>query len=636
MGLPPFGSPPTLLATSSIAGKSRQFFYNVKDSGAKGDGSTDDTAALNGVLAAINTAGGGHAYLPAGTYVISAPLVIYSNTKLELDPAATVSLAASSLCNMLIDNSHYLSSLTVPSVMTNIEVCGGTWNRNNNNGTGLSLHTMILGGSSLYVHDLTFLSTGATAGKYALNIQNAINFKVQNVNGVSYHADLVHVSGPSQFGVIRNIYASANGDDVVAFTTNDVAAYQFGNEGDTTDMLLENVFASAQPVAQVVGIYSGQTTGATPLNTKRIKVKNVHGTMTSAANAAFYIGDFNNSVVGGGNMDDIVIDGVDVQWTTTAVAKPLININPNSPATSLGIGSIRISNVSINSDFSSIVQNFALVTSLMMSGVIGTTATTAFPSLGGFVYLSGSIAAITQLYCTNVDITMAGTVGGSLIKAITSGQSLSKVFISNVTLNNMFSIYDTAIGSSVSVSGIVLLSCTQLLNLRTGCSITIRGWSGMTSNTTGYGTPAGAISSKDNNFPFDVTNGTLSATKGDMAYNTASGATTGIGPVAYNGSSWQPMALTQGLYATSSPTFAKLNVTTGSNANAGTGTLVGGTVTISTTAVTASSLIFLTDTASSITNVGTLTVSSKSAGTSFTVTSTLALDTSTFNWLIIN
>lgn len=80
----------------------------------------------------------------------------------------------------------------------------------------------------------------------------------------------------------------------------------------------------------------------------------------------------------------------------------------------------------------------------------------------------------------------------------------------------------------------------------------------------------------------------------------------------------------------------KLNITTGSNASAGTGTLVAGTATISTTAVTASSLIFLTDTASSITNVGTLTISAKTAGTSFVVTSTLALDTSTFNWLIIN
>ena len=80
----------------------------------------------------------------------------------------------------------------------------------------------------------------------------------------------------------------------------------------------------------------------------------------------------------------------------------------------------------------------------------------------------------------------------------------------------------------------------------------------------------------------------------------------------------------------------KLNIPTGSNASAGTGTLSGGTVTISTTAVTSNSLIFLTDTASSLTNVGTLSVSSKIANTSFTVTSANALDGSTFNWFIIN
>jgi hypothetical protein len=87
---------------------------------------------------------------------------------------------------------------------------------------------------------------------------------------------------------------------------------------------------------------------------------------------------------------------------------------------------------------------------------------------------------------------------------------------------------------------------------------------------------------------------------------------------------------------TATQTFKKVNVTTGSNANAGTGTLSGGTVTISTTAVTASSLIFLTDTASSLTNVGILSVTAKSAGTSFTVTSSVAIDSSAFNWLIIN
>lgn len=67
----------------------------------------------------------------------------------------------------------------------------------------------------------------------------------------------------------------------------------------------------------------------------------------------------------------------------------------------------------------------------------------------------------------------------------------------------------------------------------------------------------------------------------------------------------------------------------------GSGTLSSGSATISTTAVTAASFIFLTDTSSGIVNVGTLTVSSISAGTNFIVKSTNVADSGTFNWVIL-
>jgi hypothetical protein len=75
----------------------------------------------------------------------------------------------------------------------------------------------------------------------------------------------------------------------------------------------------------------------------------------------------------------------------------------------------------------------------------------------------------------------------------------------------------------------------------------------------------------------------------------------------------------------------------GSNAKMGTGTLSGGTVVISTTAVHTNSRVFLQDTTSgSLANVGSLVVSSISDGTSFTVKSSNVLDTSTFNWIIFD
>lgn len=73
----------------------------------------------------------------------------------------------------------------------------------------------------------------------------------------------------------------------------------------------------------------------------------------------------------------------------------------------------------------------------------------------------------------------------------------------------------------------------------------------------------------------------------------------------------------------------------GSNARTGTGTLSGGTLAVANTSVTANSQIFVQDTSSgSLANVGSLVVSSQTAGTGFTVTSTNVLDASTFRYWI--
>lgn len=78
-----------------------------------------------------------------------------------------------------------------------------------------------------------------------------------------------------------------------------------------------------------------------------------------------------------------------------------------------------------------------------------------------------------------------------------------------------------------------------------------------------------------------------------------------------------------------------IDITSGSNTKTGSGTLSGGTVTIANTSVTANSFIYLTPTSSSSTTSGVLAVTSKIAGTSFTVKSSNALDVATFVYLII-
>lgn len=77
-----------------------------------------------------------------------------------------------------------------------------------------------------------------------------------------------------------------------------------------------------------------------------------------------------------------------------------------------------------------------------------------------------------------------------------------------------------------------------------------------------------------------------------------------------------------------------LSVKEGSNCKMGVSALVGGTVTVSTTAVTTSSRIFLTSNTDGGTP-GWLRVSARVNGTSFTITSSSGSDTSTVAWILV-
>jgi hypothetical protein len=77
-----------------------------------------------------------------------------------------------------------------------------------------------------------------------------------------------------------------------------------------------------------------------------------------------------------------------------------------------------------------------------------------------------------------------------------------------------------------------------------------------------------------------------------------------------------------------------LQVKTGTNAKIGTSVLVAGTVTVANTSVTANSRIFLTSQSDGGTT-GYLRITAKTVGTSFVITSSSPLDTSTVAWMIV-
>lgn len=55
---------------------------SVAEFGAKGDGVTDDTAAIQAAIDAVHAEGGGEVHIPSGTYILSSSLTIYSYIKL--------------------------------------------------------------------------------------------------------------------------------------------------------------------------------------------------------------------------------------------------------------------------------------------------------------------------------------------------------------------------------------------------------------------------------------------------------------------------------------------------------------------------------------------------------------------------
>ena len=63
--------------------------YNVLNFGAKGDGVTDDAAAIQKAIDACSAQGGGQVIFPAGHTFLSGPVELKSNVDYHLEPNAT-------------------------------------------------------------------------------------------------------------------------------------------------------------------------------------------------------------------------------------------------------------------------------------------------------------------------------------------------------------------------------------------------------------------------------------------------------------------------------------------------------------------------------------------------------------------
>ena len=68
----------------------QQSVYNVMDYGAKGDGITDDAAAIQRAIDACSAKGGGQVYLPCAKTFLAGPIELKSNIDLHLDAGSVL------------------------------------------------------------------------------------------------------------------------------------------------------------------------------------------------------------------------------------------------------------------------------------------------------------------------------------------------------------------------------------------------------------------------------------------------------------------------------------------------------------------------------------------------------------------
>jgi hypothetical protein len=535
------GSSFTPNASYTVAGKIKQTLYNVRDYGAKGDGSTDDTTAFNSANTAA-TSTNGQIYAPHGTYMLNP-------TNLN---AITASLAGESILGTVLKvvaSFNGTQNLIRVVSVTGITVGNFTVDGNKSNITGGTQYGLYLStttnsgaynviaknwigvGIHYYNNNRSFGNNlyGTANNYHGLEFEQNVNCTFTNLHGYSnaLHGVLVdpgEVGGTGSRGnTFTNIQCDSNSQYGLAFNAanGDISAWL--NEGD----VFNNV-SLTNNTQYGLNIYKQDKQ---TFNGLYVANNGFFGIYLFQSQYNTFNGLFlhNNSQAGAGFYDEILVEGYSSN-----------NAHPSSNNVFSG-GQIIIDG--------STKARYAFNEGTLHDGP-NTIANINIPNAG----TSGNINQLVP----NDSISSPGGVvmigdNGQAIPGANAG--FDSAFSHVLRLVNNFA------------SGI-----TQIVTPNG----TIQFWSGG--------------------------NNTLTVNAADI--------TLALG--------------------------SRLKIGTGSNATVGTGTLSGGTVVISTTAVTASSLIFLTDTTNSLTNLGTLTVAAISAGTSFTVKSSNVLDTSTFNWFMIN
>lgn len=202
----------TKVSYSMIQGASA----NVLDFGAVGDGTTNDTSAIQAAINSLSTSGG-QLFFPQGTYKITSTLTLVNNVKYIAQGNTTLQITVSEM------------GLQLPTAASNIEISNfiisGTFSRGISCTIGGTATKIKIYGNS--ISGATLAGAGYTAGIFMMNATDCI-VEANKLNGnglgttTAFHADIAFYAPAagtqnSRNKILNNQCSSSVGYNIQAF-----------------------------------------------------------------------------------------------------------------------------------------------------------------------------------------------------------------------------------------------------------------------------------------------------------------------------------------------------------------------------------------------------------------------------------
>jgi hypothetical protein len=575
-------------------------------SGAVGDGVVDDTVAINAALTAARTGGGGLVKgAPGSTYLINAPLVIGSNTVLDmtgcrvvLDPAVTQSNmlnnravstsnrtvtdgAIAAAANILVSAA---AAWTSADIGRSVHIPGAGWELHGGDetpvcatilsvsGTDAELDTVagttVVGATvTIYNRDENILVTGGTwdaganeggadnTGRHILRFRRIDDLTVRDLRVECTGGKYAITPGDCNRVKITDCSFDTSSDGIHfhgparGITIRGIT----GVMGDDSVAIGTDDIPQYQDVAGPISeVVIEDVDCVTDINIVKIytrigidlnniTIRNIRGRS---------LGEFTGITLVDGTMDNILVDGVNITGPAGGIFRSVMLACSSSKAT--------VRNVVSSGGFLCQVVTGFTVDSLLVQGAVHSSPTSG----DHMVVIDGSVGhlSVSDFSCTL-------PASASLVR-MTNGASIGAAYISDGVLTGVThgSFLDAqvssgtlgravlrglrgssiAFGFATSISGEVNLSDVDLsaaigLVYVAGGNLVIRNGQGITGTATASFRDAGTLAVRAPDFPIDLDLAN-SRSAGDRAFNVDAGLSCGVGPVVFNGTAWVNVA----------------------------------------------------------------------------------------------